>query len=624
MAYTTFDPVKEDESGKLARQIIWSTDALKRAIDGKAKGKRLIANPFYENNTKLLKGELTFSRTPEEVKHFTDCMNDIFVFCKECKMMTPKGIRKVKLRDYQEDYLRHLRDNNMSIFLSCRQSGKTTTSALDILHFACFNTDKNILVLGNKLKTSKEILNKIQKMFMELPFYLRPGVIKWNETEIVFDNGCRIMGESTTVNSGISFTFHYVLADEFAHVAPNILEPFYNNLYPVITAAKAKFVITSTQNGFNLFYRLYRAAEKGENEYKPFKVDWWQVPEWNKELKIFEPRTEEWHKQQVSNLGSEENFQKQFGTSFDIKGNTLIGVKQIRTTQANATKFITYTMPEVINSDMFRFNPKYKLEDFKTHNVIATMDIAEGVSQDSTIVNFHIINKHPLVEGVEQVESACIFETNITEPGMVAHSMLTFIHHYCNYNNFLLSIELNLFGQLIIDKLNILTEKYKFNFDNSLLIKYPKNNITTPQLKKGAKGKPQKISYEMGLRITRNKSDLCSLFKLYFEQGRIINNDSDFCVQLENFSDNKGNGTYQAAWGHDDIIMTEVQLAAAMNTNQYKMLLLEAISSNNDQDSNKTIYDTTINTSDRIPREVYYDFNEVEYNQNDLSIYDMI
>ena len=96
MAYTTFDPVKEDESGKLAKQIIWSTDALKRAIEGKAKGKRLIANPFYENNTKLLKGELTFSRTPAEVKHFIDCMNDIFVFCKECKMMTPKGIRKVK------------------------------------------------------------------------------------------------------------------------------------------------------------------------------------------------------------------------------------------------------------------------------------------------------------------------------------------------------------------------------------------------------------------------------------------------------------------------------------------------------------------------------------------------
>lgn len=566
MAYTSFDPIKEDTSGKIAKSVIWSTDAIKRALGGKEKGQRLIANPFYENNTKLLKGELTFSRTDKEIKHYAECMQDIFIFAKDCKMMTPRGVRKVKLRPYQEAYLRHLRDNNMSIFLSCRQSGKTTTSALDILHFVCFNTDKNVLVLGNKLKTSKEILNKIQKMFMELPFYLRPGVIKWNETEVVFDNGCRIMGESTTINSGISFTFHYVLADEFAHISPNILDAFYNNLYPVITAGKAKFVITSTQNGFNLFYRLYRGAEKGENEYKPFKVDWWEVPEWNKEIKDFEKRTEDWHIQQVKNLGSEKNFQKQFGTSFDIKGNTLVSVDMIRRTQARAVLFERREMPRVLNSDMFRFHPDYSLEDFKNNSIIATMDIGEGLEQDSTVVNFHIIKKHKSVEALESVESICIFETNNTEPGVVSHSILTFINEYINPDRFIISIELNLFGGLIIDKLSSLSEKYNYNYDVSMLVKYPRNNTKSKNSR----------SYDYGLRITRNKADICALFKLYFEMGKIENYDSDFCIQLENFADDKGSGSYSATWGHDDIIMTEVQLAAAMDTKQYKSLLIES------------------------------------------------
>ena len=49
--------------------------------------------------------------------------------------------------------------------------------------------------------------------------------------EIVLDNGCRLMAEATTINSGISFTFHCVLADEFAHIQPNIMDKFYNNLF---------------------------------------------------------------------------------------------------------------------------------------------------------------------------------------------------------------------------------------------------------------------------------------------------------------------------------------------------------------------------------------------------------
>ena len=54
----TFNPVKEDNSGAQARRMIWSSRALDIAIDGLKQGRKLIANPFYENNTKLLKGDV--------------------------------------------------------------------------------------------------------------------------------------------------------------------------------------------------------------------------------------------------------------------------------------------------------------------------------------------------------------------------------------------------------------------------------------------------------------------------------------------------------------------------------------------------------------------------------------
>lgn len=85
--------------------------------------------------------------------------------------MTPEGIKQIVLRDYQVKYLRHLQANRLSIMLSCRQAAKTTTSAIFMLWYTLFNTDKNSLVVGNKRKTAIEILDKTKKIFIELPFF---------------------------------------------------------------------------------------------------------------------------------------------------------------------------------------------------------------------------------------------------------------------------------------------------------------------------------------------------------------------------------------------------------------------------------------------------------------------
>lgn len=120
-----FDPVKEESDGKKAKSVIWSTKSLELAMKGLEQGRKLVANPFYENNIKLLKGDLVFQRTPEEIEEWKTCRNDIIYWAsKYAKLMTPEGIKNVKLRDYQERYLRHVSENQLSIMLSCRQAGK--------------------------------------------------------------------------------------------------------------------------------------------------------------------------------------------------------------------------------------------------------------------------------------------------------------------------------------------------------------------------------------------------------------------------------------------------------------------------------------------------------------------
>ena len=53
-----FNPVKEDRDGVKAKRMIWSSKSLELAVKGLGEGRKLVANPFYENNTKLLKGIL--------------------------------------------------------------------------------------------------------------------------------------------------------------------------------------------------------------------------------------------------------------------------------------------------------------------------------------------------------------------------------------------------------------------------------------------------------------------------------------------------------------------------------------------------------------------------------------
>ena len=120
-----FNPVKEMVGGKQAERVIWSTNIINIALEAIEQGKPLKASPFYMKNTKLLKPELVYKRTKEEIEDYIKCKQDPVYFASKCYLMTPEGLQPCVLRDYQIAYLRHLQKNRFSIFLSCRQSGKT-------------------------------------------------------------------------------------------------------------------------------------------------------------------------------------------------------------------------------------------------------------------------------------------------------------------------------------------------------------------------------------------------------------------------------------------------------------------------------------------------------------------
>ena len=164
-------------------------------------------------------------------------------------------------------------------------SHNTINSAITILYYCSFENNKNILIAGNIAKTSEEILNKIKDIYYLLPFWLKPSVMVWNVSQISFgDTKCRIKTTGTTKTAAIGNTIDFLYLDEFAHVDNSIADSFYRSIYPTTAAIKnSKIVITSTPNGYNLFWKILDGAEKplGDKEKNSFaskRVSWYQVP----------------------------------------------------------------------------------------------------------------------------------------------------------------------------------------------------------------------------------------------------------------------------------------------------------------------------------------------------------
>lgn len=158
-------------------------------------------------------------------------------------------------------------------------SHNTVTAAITILHYVTFNNKKNVLLMANKRDTAIEILDKLKSIYMLLPFFMKTGVTKWNEASVAFSNKCVVRTSPATKTPAIGFTIDFLYLDEFAHISPAIIEPYYRSVYPTVSSmTNSKIVITSTPNGFNKFHELFSKAEEGHNSYKPMKVYWYQVP----------------------------------------------------------------------------------------------------------------------------------------------------------------------------------------------------------------------------------------------------------------------------------------------------------------------------------------------------------
>ena len=95
---------------------------------------------WFQNVRGVRKPYLTFAMSDNEFEEYIKCKINIHYFAeKYCQIKREDGtIGPMKLRDYQKDIIDLYTKNPRSILMASRQTGKTISAAIVILHFVLF------------------------------------------------------------------------------------------------------------------------------------------------------------------------------------------------------------------------------------------------------------------------------------------------------------------------------------------------------------------------------------------------------------------------------------------------------------------------------------------------------
>lgn len=633
-AYKPFDPrvSYKTESDKAAARQVWSTKSIEMARQAVAEGLDLKADPFFPGNPLLKKPNLLFRRTKEEKAEFIRCKFDLLYFAeKYCQLLTDSGdYEHITLRPYQKKLLVAFATKSKTICLGSRQIGKTVTSSIFNLWYIIFHKNIAVGLLGDKIPTAVENLNKIKEILYRLPIHLQPGIVSWNVRSIKLDNRSYVFTGPCNKSAIVGKTANILFIDEFAIPSPKLAKEVADFAFPVvetmIKAGRGKIIITSTPNGEGPFKEIWQKAIYGENSYYPVKVPWYLVP----------GRDLAWRKEKVADIGYDA-FQEQYNAAFLSSSNCIFNDLTIKELESNKVKFeravfgggpidnilhrVMRKAPSTLTepSENFRIKDGYDISEFKKPHLI-TIDIAEGILGDYTVFNvFKPIYRQDLIDKSNKSKAnlpmddddeyswmaddtnyeAMSFDDNCAEnvdfeQVAVFHSnshcvrtsalfLRILFTQYFNPENSRLVIELNKYGGQFLDLMlnHSLYPEYGIEQESIAFYQTHHNTKLTQGIMYNGSNKK--------LFVRQTKTDI--------ETGRIKLFDSLSIAECTTFGENS-NGTYSGAIGaHDDIFMSTATLSAyAQPENDGFVIWVEEIFTggeayDDDEDFEDSIYD---------------------------------
>lgn len=407
----------------------------------------LVSGKYFQGNENILRSNAEFKWTEEMVEELKLCIKSILHFAENHFYIITgdRGKEKIQLYKYQKKLLKAFKANRFNIVLSSRQSGKTTTITIYALWLVCFFEYKRITIVANKESTAKSIFASIRLAYEELPIYLKPAVKSWRKDGFNLLNGGSITISTTSSAGPRGTSSNLLIIDEAAHCPQDLMKELWKSAVPIISSSKtSQIVVISTPNGKdNKFYELYLQSQKPNSNWNLERVDWWDVP----------GRDEQWKMENIALLGSEEDFEQEYGNSFDSKGKTIIDQEHLAYLKGLCSE-------PVLSLDAGQYRI-YKLPEINRSYIVG-VDVGEGVGRSNSVVQ--ILD----VTDLKNIIQVAIFATNNLNPFHFGSKVFSILNEWGRPP---VLIESNNNGLQVLDLLNRV-----YNYENIVSYNQEFNN----------------------------------------------------------------------------------------------------------------------------------------------------
>jgi hypothetical protein len=288
-----------------------------------------------------------------------------------------------------------------------------------------------------------------------------------------------------------------------------------------------------------------------------------------------------WKEEAIKDIGGEDAFNQEYGLRFVNATRSLLSEHLIESLLNNKKNYVYEQLDEFDMRLKFSYDDLKWIDDDsifspidrKSIKGVISVDISEGLGQDYSIINIFKISpkEDHVIESQKNIytnlsdffclEQIGMFRSNLVSVKQLAEIFYVLVFEYFNYENFKVVLELNNYGNEFLAHLPGLFDGNN-NYGSSVFFRY-KHRVDANEEK-------------VGLKVGENKNMLVKDYQESMDKKFILLNNEDNIREITSFVKHitsSGNIRYAADMGHDDTVMTLVNMSSVFSRYDYREMV---------------------------------------------------
>ena len=289
-----------------------------------------------------------------------------------------------------------------------------------------------------------------------------------------------------------------------------------------------------------------------------------------------------WKDEAVKDIGGEDAFNQEYGLRF-INGSKSLLNESLIEDLLKGKKHYEFQELDELKKLRFSYQDLKWIDDEdcfipirrKEYKIVMSVDISEGLGQDYSIINIFKVNEKPteLIEEQKfryksltdfyRLEQIAIFRNNFVSVKQLSELLYLIAFEYFNPENVKIVLELNNYGNTLLAEMPHVFDGNN-QYGSSIFVRY-KHRIDSTEEK-------------VGLKVGDNKNMMVKDYQELMQNKGIIVTNEDNIREITTFVKHvttSGNIRYAADVGHDDTVMTLVNMTSIFQKSEFKEMVEE-------------------------------------------------